>query len=108
MGIVPGTNISAGLKLMRGSWNARPYGPLYDLQVEGVANGTDFYFNKSKTKYSIRVRRSLLIYHRSFEWSLGRSNTPWSLSARKRDYDSVFWWRECRSVCRTFDNLLPG
>jgi hypothetical protein len=34
--------------LMRGSWNARPYGPLYDAQVEGVANGTDLYFNKSK------------------------------------------------------------
>jgi hypothetical protein len=47
MGIVPGTNISAGAKLMRGSWNARPYGPLYDLQVEGVENGTDLYFNKS-------------------------------------------------------------
>jgi hypothetical protein len=47
MGIVPGTNISAGAKLMRGSWNARPYGPLYDLQVEGVKSGTDLYFNKS-------------------------------------------------------------
>jgi hypothetical protein len=34
--------------LMRGSWNARPYGPLYDVQVEGVKNGTDFYFHKSK------------------------------------------------------------
>lgn len=48
MGIVPGTNISAGALLMRGSWNARPYGPLYNLQVEGVEKGTDFYFNKSK------------------------------------------------------------
>lgn len=48
MGIVPGTNISAGAKLMRGSWNARPYGPLYDLQVEGVKSGTDLYFNKSE------------------------------------------------------------
>lgn len=48
MGIVPGTNISAGLKLMRGSWNARPYGPLYDLQVEGVTSGTDLYFNKNR------------------------------------------------------------
>jgi hypothetical protein len=47
MGIVPGTNISAGAKLMRGSWNARPYGRLYDLQVEGVEKGTDLYFNKS-------------------------------------------------------------
>ncbi|KAL1988694.1 hypothetical protein VTN96DRAFT_8394 [Rasamsonia emersonii] len=36
MGIVPGTNISAGRKLMRGSWNAQPYGPLYPLQVEGL------------------------------------------------------------------------
>jgi len=48
MGIVPGTNISAGNLLMRGSWNAQPYGPLYDLQVEGVANGTDLYFNKNR------------------------------------------------------------
>ncbi|TVY75821.1 Peroxyureidoacrylate/ureidoacrylate amidohydrolase [Lachnellula suecica] len=48
MGVVPGTNISAGLKLMRGSWNARPYGPLYDLQVEGVKSGTDLYFNKNR------------------------------------------------------------
>lgn len=47
MGIVPGTNISAGAKLKRGSWNARPYGPLYDLQVEGVQSRTDLYFNKS-------------------------------------------------------------
>jgi hypothetical protein len=49
MGIVPGTNISAGLKLMRGFWNAQPYGPLYPLQVDGVRRGTDFYFNKSTT-----------------------------------------------------------
>jgi hypothetical protein len=50
MGIVPGTNIAAGPKLMRGSWNAQPWGPLYDLQVEGVAKGTDLYFNKSTSK----------------------------------------------------------
>lgn len=37
-----------GRKLMRGSWNARPYGPLYDAQIQGVKNGTDHYFNKSK------------------------------------------------------------
>ncbi|KAK5005717.1 hypothetical protein LTR39_005858, partial [Cryomyces antarcticus] len=34
MGLVPGTNVQAGKKLMRGSWNARPWGELYDLQVE--------------------------------------------------------------------------
>ena len=48
MGIVPGTNISAGRKLWRGSWNAQPWGPLYPLQVEGVAAGTDLYFNKNR------------------------------------------------------------
>lgn len=36
-----------GPMLMRGSWNAQPYGPLYDAQVSGVASGTDFYFHKS-------------------------------------------------------------
>ncbi|KAF7162665.1 hypothetical protein CNMCM6106_009484 [Aspergillus hiratsukae] len=48
MGIVPGTKINAGRKLMRGSWNAQPYGPLYHLQVEGVKRGTDLYFNKNR------------------------------------------------------------
>jgi hypothetical protein len=47
-------NISDGTQvgpmLMRGAWNARPYGPLYDAQVEGVANGTDLYFHKSKSR----------------------------------------------------------
>jgi len=48
MGIVPGTNISAGLKLTRGAWNAEPYGPLNPLMLEGVASGTDLYFNKNR------------------------------------------------------------
>ncbi|KAK5139339.1 hypothetical protein LTR04_003660 [Oleoguttula sp. CCFEE 6159] len=48
MGLVPGTNVQAGKKLMRGSWNARPWGELYDLQVEGVKNGTDLYFHKNR------------------------------------------------------------
>lgn len=46
MGMVNGTD--AGRLLMRGSWNARPYGPLYDEQIKGVADGTDFYFNKNR------------------------------------------------------------
>lgn len=37
-----------GKKLMRGSWNARPYGPLYDAQIQGVESGTDLYFHKSE------------------------------------------------------------
>lgn len=47
MGIVPGTNISAGTKLMRGSWNAGLYGPLAPLAEDGIANGTDLWFHKS-------------------------------------------------------------
>ncbi|KAJ7852651.1 Isochorismatase hydrolase [Mycena olivaceomarginata] len=47
MGTIQG-NISVGRKLMRGSWNAQPFGDLFDEQVEGVANGTDFYFNKNR------------------------------------------------------------
>ena len=43
-----GTVIQVGRKLIRGSWNAQPWGALYPAMVEGMANGTDFYFNKSK------------------------------------------------------------
>ncbi|KAE9410546.1 Isochorismatase hydrolase [Gymnopus androsaceus JB14] len=46
----PGPNITidAGRKLTRGSWNAQPWGDLFTEQTEGVANGTDFYFNKNR------------------------------------------------------------
>ncbi|KAF2642861.1 Isochorismatase hydrolase [Massarina eburnea CBS 473.64] len=43
-----GDGTAVGKKLMRGEWNARPYGPLYKEQIEGVANGTDFYFHKNR------------------------------------------------------------
>jgi nicotinamidase-related amidase len=46
MGIVDG--IPAGRKLMRGSWNAQPYGVLNDLKNGGLAAGTDLYFNKNR------------------------------------------------------------
>jgi hypothetical protein len=42
-----GTMVELGRKLWRGSWNAQPYGPLYPAMVEGLAKGTDLYFNKS-------------------------------------------------------------
>ncbi|KAF9042302.1 Isochorismatase-like protein [Panaeolus papilionaceus] len=42
------TTIQVGRTLMRGSWNAQPWGPLFDEQVKGVAAGTDFYFNKNR------------------------------------------------------------
>ncbi|KAI9712656.1 MAG: hypothetical protein M1820_001277 [Bogoriella megaspora] len=50
MGLVQTDNgtVDAGRKLWRGAWNSRPYGPLYDLQVEGMAAGTDLYFNKNR------------------------------------------------------------
>jgi hypothetical protein len=43
-----GSLIHVGRKLMRGSWNARPWGDLDQAMVNGLANGTDLYFNKSK------------------------------------------------------------
>ncbi len=43
-----GTEIDLGKKLCRGSWNAQPWGPLYPAMLEGLANGTDFYFNKNR------------------------------------------------------------
>ncbi|KAJ7721838.1 Isochorismatase hydrolase [Mycena maculata] len=47
MGTIQG-NISVGRKLMRGSWNAQPFGDLLDEQLAGVAHGSDFYFNKNR------------------------------------------------------------
>jgi hypothetical protein len=46
MGIINGTDW--GRLLMRGSFNAQPWGPLHPLQVDGVNAGTDLYFNKSR------------------------------------------------------------
>jgi len=43
-----GTVIEVGETLTRGAWNAQPYGPLYPAMVEGLANGTDLYFNKNR------------------------------------------------------------
>jgi nicotinamidase-related amidase len=40
--------IEVGRTLIRGSWNAEPWGALFTEQVEGVAKGTDFYFNKNR------------------------------------------------------------
>jgi len=44
-----GTVIDMGKKLCRGSWNAQPWGPLYPAMVEGLASGSDLYFNKSRS-----------------------------------------------------------
>lgn len=43
-----GTTIEVGRLLMRGSWNAEPYGPLGPMKDEGLEAGTDFWFNKNR------------------------------------------------------------
>ena len=47
------TGIEMGGKLCRGSWNARPYGPLYPAMVEGIASGTDVLLHKSESDLSV-------------------------------------------------------
>ncbi|KAK4935275.1 hypothetical protein LTR10_023642 [Elasticomyces elasticus] len=43
-----GTTIQVGRKLMRGAWNAEPYGVLGTMKNEGIAAGTDLWFNKNR------------------------------------------------------------
>ncbi|KAB5545487.1 isochorismatase hydrolase [Coniochaeta sp. 2T2.1] len=43
-----GTTIEVGEKLMRGAWNAEPYGILGEMKDAGVANGTDLVFHKNR------------------------------------------------------------
>ncbi|OQV01616.1 hypothetical protein CLAIMM_06941 [Cladophialophora immunda] len=43
-----GTTIEVGRLLMRGSWNAEPYGVLETMKNEGLASGTDMLFNKNR------------------------------------------------------------
>lgn len=42
-----GSTVDMGRKLWRGAWNSRPWGNLWPAMVEGVASGTDLYFDKS-------------------------------------------------------------
>lgn len=43
-----GTTIEVGDKLMRGSWNAEPWGVLGTMKDEGLAAGTDLLFHKNR------------------------------------------------------------
>ncbi len=54
-----GTTIELGKKLCRGSWNARPWGPLDPAMVEGLDSGTDLYFNKSEQSPSAHQWRQI-------------------------------------------------
>lgn len=43
-----GTSTAVGRKLMRGAWNAEPYGVLGEMKDAGVAAGTDLVFHKNR------------------------------------------------------------
>ncbi|KAJ4397352.1 hypothetical protein N0V93_001577 [Gnomoniopsis smithogilvyi] len=43
-----GSTIQVGEKLMRGAWNAEPWGVLGTMKDEGLAAGTDLLFNKNR------------------------------------------------------------
>ncbi|EXJ83262.1 hypothetical protein A1O1_06881 [Capronia coronata CBS 617.96] len=43
-----GSSIAVGRLLMRGSWNAEPYGILGTMKDEGLEAGTDLWFNKNR------------------------------------------------------------
>lgn len=43
-----GTAVQVGRKLMRGAWNAEPWGVLGTMKDEGVASGTDLVFHKNR------------------------------------------------------------
>lgn len=40
--------LQMGAKLMRGSWNAQVYGDLWEVQQEGLRQGTDYVFHKNR------------------------------------------------------------
>jgi len=73
MGIINGTDW--GRKLMRGSYNAQSWGPLFPLQVEGLKQGTDLYFNKNRL---------------SGMWG-GPASTPLSLYVQENDITTMFF-----------------
>lgn len=77
---------------MRGSWNARPYGPLYDLQVDGVKKGTDLYFNKSmsavKSKSSTRHVLMQMTDRLSGLWG---AQTPLGLWLQENEITTLFF-----------------
>lgn len=43
-----GSPVQAGRLLMRGAWNAEPFGVLGTMKDEGLAGGTDLLFNKNR------------------------------------------------------------
>jgi nicotinamidase-related amidase len=43
-----GTSTAVGRKLMRGAWNAEPYGVLGEMKNAGVTAGTDLVFHKNR------------------------------------------------------------
>lgn len=60
-----GMEIAMGGKLCRGSWNARPYGPLYKEMVKGIEHGTDVLLHKSEFRFFFSLSLSLNYTKRS-------------------------------------------
>ncbi|TFK46749.1 Isochorismatase hydrolase [Heliocybe sulcata] len=64
----------AGPLLMRGAWNAQAYGALWALQQEGLAKGTDFFFNKNR-----------------LSGMAGRAETPLSIFLEDQSLTTLFF-----------------
>lgn len=85
-----GSEIEVGKKLMRHQWNSQPYGPLNEAMEEGVASGTDFYFNKSMFPFILaRIQMEADTAPRPPIRSLGRTNPSRPVSTRARNHDAL-------------------
>lgn len=89
-----GTKVAMGRKLMRGSWNAEPFGVLNDTMTEGLAQGTDLYFNKSMLSAKLcGIIRVNPVFDRSSIRSVGRDDASRSLSHDAWDHNAILWRR---------------
>jgi hypothetical protein len=93
MGVINGTEW--GRLLMRNQFNSQPWGPLHDLQVEGVKQGTDLYFNKSQSllSYSVTQNTDAMNTDRLSGLSGGplKPMTPLGLYIQENDITTVFF-----------------
>ena len=93
-----GDVINLGRKLSRGSWNAQPYGVLNDYMVNGVAQGTDLYFNKNRLSGLWGAQTPLGLYLQEneittlFFGGVNADQCVWStfVDAYFKGYDAVY------------------
>ena len=111
-----GTTIQVGRKLMRGSWNAEPYGVLGTMKDEGLAAGTDFYFNKNRLSGLWGPQTPLGIWLQEnevttlFFGGVNADQCVWSKSSLAPEpvrQDHYFLFSETMSRLRV-DVFLPG